>query len=164
MKHANSCNCNSFRITLSNTIDALGAMKRGKCADESGISAEHLHYAPLNLLTRLTSLFNSMLKHAYVPKQFRLGFIVPIIKDQQGNHADISNYRGITISPIISKLLEHILKIVFFAFLTTSHLQFGFKRNSSTAHGLHCMNQTVNYYVNNGIRVFFCFLDARKAH
>ena len=26
-KHTTSCNCNSFRITLSNTIDALAAMK-----------------------------------------------------------------------------------------------------------------------------------------
>ena len=162
-KHATACDCNSFRITLSDTIDALGAMKGGKCADESGISAEHLHFAPLNLLIRLTLLFNSMLKHAFVPRQFQLGFIVPIIKNQQGNHSDTSNYRGITISPIISKLLEHILKTVFFAYLSTSNMQFGFKRSSSTSHALHCMKQTVNYYVNNGSRVFCCFLDASKA-
>ena len=125
--------------------------------------AEHFHHAPLVFLVRLTNLFNCMLKHAYVPKQFCQGFIVPLIKDPQGNHADMGNYRGITISPIASKLFEHSLKIVFQDYLSTSEYQFGFKRNSSTVHALHCLKQTVNYYVDNGSRVFCCFLDASKA-
>ena len=73
------------------------------------------------------------------------------------------NYRGITISSIASKLLEHVLKAVFYEFLRTSDYQFGFKRNSSTTHALHCLKQTVNFYVNNGSRVFCGFLDASKA-
>ena len=104
-----------------------------------------------------------MLRHSYVPKQFRLGYIVPLVKDQGGNHGDIGNYRGITISPIISKLFEHVLKNVFFDFLSTSEYQFGFKRNSSTSHALHCLKQTVNFYVNHGSRVYCTFLDASKA-
>ena len=36
--------------------------------------------------------------------------MVPIIKDHSGNPADVGNYRGITISPAISKLFEHVLK------------------------------------------------------
>ena len=104
-----------------------------------------------------------MLKHAFVPKQFRFGYIVPLVKDQQGNKTDVNNYRGITISPLPSKLFEHVLKSVFFDFLTTSELQFGFKKNNSTVHALHCLKETVNYYVNNGSRVFCAFLDASKA-
>ena len=161
--HLVSCDCNSYCITLSNTIDALGAMKRGKSADGDDITAEHFHYAPISFLTRLTRLFNDMLKHAYVPKQFHFGTMIPIVKDNMGNHADSSNYRGITISAIASKVLEHVLKVVFFDFLKTTDHQFGFKRNSSTTHALHCLKQTVNHYVNNGSRVFSCFLDASKA-
>ena len=85
-------------------------MKSGKSADENGLSAEHFHHAPLNLLTRLTGLFNGMMRHSFVPKDFRFGFMIPIIKDNQGSHSDVSNYRGITISPIISKIFEHALK------------------------------------------------------
>ena len=89
--------------------------------------------------------------------------MVPLIKDQAGNHASTSNYRGITISPIISKLFEHVLKLVFFDSLTTSEHQFGFKKNSSTVHALHCLKTTVNHFINNGSRVFCTFLDASKA-
>ena len=150
-------------VSVLNVIDALLLMNGGKCADADGISVEHLHNAPLNLLQRLSSLFNIMLRHSFVPKQFQTGFIIPLIKDQQGNHADITNYRGITISPIVSKIFEHVLKMLFFEYLETSQYQFGFKKCSSTVHALHCLKETTNYYINNGSRVFCAFLDASKA-
>ena len=138
-------------------------MRKGKSADEDGVSIEHLHHSPLNILVRLTNLFNSMLRHSFVPKQFQSGFMVPIVKDNQGNLADVNNYRGITISPIISKVFEHVLKAIFFEHLSTSQHQHGFKKNSSTAHALHCLRETVNFYVNSGSRVYCSFLDASKA-
>ena len=162
-KHNESCNCMTENTSLSDVIDGLLSMKNGKSSDEDNIAAEHLMNAPLNLLVRLTQLFNQMLKHAFVSEQFRRGFMVPIIKDHQGNHSDIANYRGITISPIVSKLFEHALKITFWEYLTTSHYQFGFKKHNSTSHALHCLRETVNYYVNNGSRTFCTFLDASKA-
>ena len=55
------------------------------------------------------------------------------------------------------------MKLTFFESLTTSEHQFGFKKNSSTVHALHCLKSTVNHYVNNGSRVFCAFLDASKA-
>ena len=138
-------------------------MKTNKSSDEAGISAEHLHFAPLNFLVRVTDLFNRMLRHAFVPKEFRSGFIIPLVKDIHGNLADSGNYRGITISPILSKLFEHVLKAVFCESLSTSPYQFGFKKRSSTVHALHCLKETVNYYVDHGSRVFCSFLDASKA-
>ena len=98
--HKSACDCKKMYIDPLNVIDALGNMKLGKSMDESQIAAEHLHYAPLNFLLRVSILFNSMLGHAFVPKDFRSGFMIPIIKDSNGNKADTSNYRGTTISPI----------------------------------------------------------------
>ena len=88
-------------------------MQRRKCADSDGISAKHFSNAPVNVLIRLTHLFNTMLKHAFVPRQFQIGDLIPILKDQLGNHADTDNYGGITISPQASKILEHALKDIF---------------------------------------------------
>ena len=138
-------------------------MKSGKSADSDAILAEHILNAQLYLLQRLTSLFKAMLRHSFVPRQFCFGFMVPIVKDQQGNLAEVGNYRGITISPIVSKLFEHVLKPVFFDHLETSGNQFGFKKRNSTAHALHCLRETVDYYVKSESRVFCCYLDASKA-
>ena len=108
--HAISCDCSKYQITVHNLLDALYGMKPGKCADDDGLSAEHLHNAPISLLHRITTLFNNMLSHGFVPAQFRLGFMIPLIKDTSASHSDVGNYRGITISPLISKLFEHVLK------------------------------------------------------
>ena len=162
-RHRHSCDCNTRSVTVISVIDALLAMKGGKSADATGISVEHLHHAPLNFLSRLSLLFNAMLRHSFVPQQFHEGIMIPLVKDQQGNHSDVNNYRGITISPILSKVLEHILKTMFFEHLSTSQYQFGFKKSNSTVHALHCLRETVTHYVNNGSRVFCTFLDASKA-
>jgi hypothetical protein len=128
-------------------------MKPGKCADKEKIRAKHFLNDPFNLFVRLKILFTSILSHSSVPKQFRFGFMIPIIKDHQENHGDVGNYRGITISPIISKVFEHVLRIDFSDHISTSSYQFGFKKGASTVHALHCLKETINYYVDNGSRV-----------
>ena len=102
-------------------------LKKGKCCDDAKINAEHFFFAPLSLFDRITALFQQMMLHGYVPHQFQSGTIVPIVKDRQGDCGDMNNYRGITIAPILSKIFEHALKIVFQPFLTNTDL--GLKRS-----------------------------------
>ena len=161
--HSSNCDCDNYKISLENTFEAISTMKDGKSADDDGLSAEHFKNGPLLLFIKLTTLFNCMLSHGFVPYQFRYGTITPIIKDKSGNVSDINNYRGITISPLTSKIFERVLKARFSKFLTTSSYQFGFKGGSSTSHALFCLSETVNYYIDHGNRVFCSFLDASKA-
>ena len=161
--HAQNCDCNMHTITLENTIDAVFEMKPGKSSDDDGINAEHFQNGPLILYIKLSSLFNHMLKHAFVPNQFRFGTITPIIKDRHGNTSDVSNYRGITISAMPSKIFEHVLKVKFSHYLSTSSFQYGFKNKSSTSHALFCLKQTISYYIDHGSRTYCAFLDASKA-
>ena len=161
--HLSECNCERYDITVESVIEAICSLKSGKCGDDEGINAEHFHNAPYNFILRLSKLFKAMLLHSFVPNQFRLGHMVPIIKETNGSSSDISNYRGITISPIMSKIFDHLLKVMFSEQLTTSHLQFGFKKKNATTHAIFCLKQTVEYYINNGSRVYCTFLDASKA-
>ena len=160
--HSN-CNCHSQAITLENVLDAAFSLKKGKSADDHLVSAEHFFNAPLSLFDRLQHLFNSMMRHAFVPAQFQLGTIIPIVKDRQGDQGDLNNYRGVTIAPIFSKIFEHCLRIVFSEHLSTSQYQFGFKRKSSTSHAIFCLKESINYYTQRGSNVYCSFLDASKA-
>ena len=161
--HSSNCDCVNYKIDIEKTFEAICTMKDGKSADDDGLSAEHFKNGPLLLFIKLTSLFNSMLSHGFVPYQFRFGTITPIIKDRNGNASDVNNYRGITISPLISKIFERVLKGIFSKFLSSSPYQFGFKEKSSTSHALFSLSETVNYYIDHGSRVFCSFLDASKA-
>ena len=55
------------------------------------------------------------------------------------------------------------MKTVFSKHLETSPYQFGFKKKKSTSHALFCLKETINYYIENGSRVYCSFLDASKA-
>ena len=62
-KHNSNCDCASTNVTLATVIDAVCCLKSGKSADDEGMQAEHLLNAPLDLLTRISFLFNGMLSH-----------------------------------------------------------------------------------------------------
>jgi hypothetical protein len=162
-QHNLNCDCKTNPIKLDTMLDAIFSMKVGKCQDDMGLHAEHFLNAPIEFYKRLVILTNSMLQHSYIPEQFRYGFIIPLVKDHQGDKTKTDNYRGITISPIFSKIFEHCLRLCFGDYLTTSQWQFGYKRKSSTVHAIYCLKETINYYTNKGNDVYCAFLDASKA-
>ena len=52
-------------------------------------------YSHPSLIYHLRKLFNLIMQHGYVPKNFGDGVVVPILKDRLG---DVSSLRAITIS------------------------------------------------------------------
>jgi len=85
-----------------------------------------------------------MLIHGTVPNIFSSGVIVPVIKDKHGDSTDINNYRGITLSPSISKLFEKCL-LVKFGELLVSPQQFGFQKKLYCSHAIYSMRSVVDY-------------------
>ena len=92
------CNCQSHNISLQTVLDSAFSSKKGKCVDDESISAEHIFEAPLVLFDRFHQLFNCMLRHSYVPSQFQLGTVIPLVKDRHGDKGEMNNYCGITIA------------------------------------------------------------------
>ena len=72
------------------------------------------------------------LYHNFVPLGCLDTIIVPIVKNANGNLQDSSNYRPITLTSVIFKLLEHFILSRIETFLHTTHNQFGFKAQHST--------------------------------
>ena len=66
------------------------------------------------------------MKHGHVPSQFGQGIVIPLVKDKHGDLCDTDNYRGITVSCIMSKLFEHCLMNKCGHYLYSSDLQFEF--------------------------------------
>ena len=76
---------------------------------------------------------------------------------------DRADFRGISISPTISKVFEHCILDRYADFLITSDNQFGFKKNSSCSHAIYSMRCVVDYYVKFGSTVNLCAIDISKA-
>jgi len=104
----------------------------------------------------LHKLFNELLRHGYVPKEFGHGIIIPLVNDRQGNTSNIDNYRAITISSVISKVFELCVHDKFKGFLTSHPLQFGYKKGTGCQDAVFAVQQTVNYFV--VVALYFCLL------
>ena len=91
-----------------------------------------------------------------------MGIIVPILKPNKAA-AQVGSYRGITLTPVISKVFEQCLLKVLAPFLATSPMQFGFKRRTGCAKAIYTVRRVVNYFTNKGSTVNLCALDVEKA-
>ena len=145
---------------------SISKMKRGKAADLDGLMVEHLYYSHCLLPCILAKLFNMMMHIGHVPLRFGESYTVPILKNNDSIYnksVTVDDFRGISISPTISKVFEHCILDRYAEFLLTSDNQFGFKKNSSCSHAIYSMRCVVDYYVKFGSTVNLCALDISKA-
>ena len=95
-----------------------------------GISNEHIIHSPPVLSVHLSLLFNSFLRHGFVPSDYCFGVILPLLKNKHGDASKLDMYRGITVSCSFSKVFESVLSSVFDQWLTVDDLQYGFKNTA----------------------------------
>ena len=82
-----------------------------------------------------------------MPELFCSGvIIIPVPKDKSGDLTDSKNYRGITLSPVISKVFKLCLMDLYGEFLYSTDLQFVFKKQLSCSHFIYVMRKVVDYF------------------
>jgi hypothetical protein len=116
----------------------LSIMHRSKAADLNSLTVEHLQHCHELLSRPLVKFFNLIMKYGHVPYGLGINYIVPLPKDKIcGKSVNVDNFRGITITCVISKLFEHCLLDRFSHYclldrfshyFVSSHNQFGFKK------------------------------------
>ena len=141
----------------------VNALKNGKASGVDGLSKENITNCHPAIIVHLKLLFNMIYLHGFVPDDFGKGITIPVLKDKLGDVSSVDNYRPITISPVISKIFEYCLLFQFEGALDSSHLQFGFKNNSSCSHAIFLLKEVTDYFVSHGSNVYMASLDARKA-
>lgn len=77
-------------------------LRSGKAADELGSTAEHFKNSPSIVVEFLTNCFNAIIKEKQTPEVFKTG-IVPSVLKKGKNSMSMDNYRGITVTQVISK-------------------------------------------------------------
>ena len=97
-----------IKISQREVRQALHSLNNGKAADIHGLKAEHIKTAEQILIPSLTELFNIMLKCNRTIEPLNSAFILPVHKKGKDSLCT-DNYRGITITPILAKLMQHIL-------------------------------------------------------
>ena len=161
--HNTMGNTELITVTLSDVIDACNKQKRGKAPGPEGIAMESVIYGGPRLRIHLCLLFNLFIRYGYLPTSFMQSIMIPLVKNKCGDISDLNNYRAISVSPVLSKVLESVLYVHLQTDSDVDCYPFGFKPGQSTSLCTNALKETVDYYTSHGSHVFACFIDFSKA-
>ena len=96
-------------ITTEQAGKAVESLNRGKAPDFFGVTAEHFVYGGEALVEAATNIINSFFGFGKVTEALKIGTPTPVFK-KKGSCTDAKNYRGITVFPVITQILETVLR------------------------------------------------------
>ena len=145
--------------------DKLVNLKQNKSTGPDGIPPFILKSSAEVISHPLCSVINSSINTASFPAGWKHAHVKPLFKS--GDKSLFSNYRPISLLPVLSKTLEHVVRKQLLCHLNESRLlyplQSGFRSGySTTTTLLHCCN---DWYLalDHGLMVGVLFLDVAKA-
>ena len=111
-------------------------------------------------------LFNKFYDSSFFPEDWSTSIISPIPK--KGDTCKPSNYRGISLQPVISKIYINILNKRLTQWSDENEIigeeQAGFRKSYSTIDNLFCLQTLVTKYLKSkGGRFYAVFVDFEKA-
>ena len=145
---------------------SISLLKPKKAACPDSITAEHLLHGPVSQLARrLAPVFQAMLNLRCTPSCFNISHCIPLLKSRDSDPSNPSNYRGISISSVFSKVFESILLNKFMSFLSDQlhPLQGGFRKGLSSSHTSFILQEAIQGCRETHSKCYVAFLDARKA-
>ena len=132
-------NDNAFSMFLKPTNPAevskiISGLRNNKTPGFDGITAEVLKLSNEILSPVLSELINRSFERGIFPDCLKLAKVTPIPKS--GNDREVSNFRPISILPVISKVFERAMYTRVYHYFERFHLfkssQFGYRRKRST--------------------------------
>ena len=90
-------------VTVNDISASINEVPNDKSPGIDGLMSEHFKNASYRLNVAISVLLQAMLKHGFLPKQFMLTMIVPILKSKNGDITSKSNYRPIALATVCSK-------------------------------------------------------------
>ena len=123
-------------------------------------SLNHYWIIPVSFLT---DMLNHLIQTKRVSVVLKEGIVTPIYK--KGDASLPGNYRGITVTPVILKVLEHILNTRHNRILEPkqSGLQRGFTQGCSSLNAAVILTECIQESKNQGQNLLLTTLDAQKA-
>ncbi|XP_053393717.1 uncharacterized protein LOC128555455 [Mercenaria mercenaria] len=119
-------------VTLKELKVAIHGLNNNKAPDVYGLTAEHIKKGDKAILFVLLDIINSIIIDKKIPTSLKIGILTPVYK--KGSADNPANYRGISVTPIILKILERILSTRHDEILLQSQslLQYGFTKGKSS--------------------------------
>lgn len=149
-------------ISLADVLRAINRLNSGKAADIHGLAPEHIKLTAEVCAPLLVPLFRAMLDTGTIPTQLQQSYIIPVHKRGK-DPLSSDNYRGISISPIINKVFEHVITQKTEPLMSQNSLQFGFTKVTSPAFAVLAVTEAIAEAKDLHIPIYMVALDVKKA-
>ena len=150
-------------------LQVIESLSNCSTPDFFGISNKLLRTVSSYICEPIVHIANLSMTNGVFPEIFKSAIVIPIHK--KGDPSEISNYRPISLLPVISKVLERIIFQRLSPFVFGNHSsdslislhQYGFRAKFSTAHALIDATQFIRSQLDLKNTVLGLFLDFSKA-
>ena len=143
----------------------IKAMKDNKSPGVDGIPPKLLMETVDQISIPLARVFNLSLKEGVVPFEWKEANIIPLFKKGSRNKSE--NYRPVSLTSVICKLLERLIKDHMVDFLVKHKLlnssQHGFLKARSCLTNILCFLEEITKWIDVGSPVDIIYLDFQKA-
>ena len=143
----------------------IKAMKDKKSPGVDGIPPKLLMETVEQISIPLARVFNFSLKEGVVPFEWKAANIIPLFKKGSRNKSE--NYRPVSLTSVICKLLERLIKDHMVDFLVKHKLlnssQHGFLKARSCLTNMLCFLEEITKWIDVGSPVDIIYLDFQKA-
>ena len=100
---------NVTAVSADEITKAIKSINKGKSADFHGITIEHIIFVGSEMEELLVLFINIIFECGDIPEILKMGLLSPVYKKKRTKQ-QASNYRDITVLPVISKIIETIIK------------------------------------------------------
>jgi hypothetical protein len=162
-KSNNVQNMHECIVTTEDVCKAISMISENKATGLDNVSISHVKNAHPVLPVLLAKLFNVFIKAGFVPDDFGKGAVslIPKFKGNK-NHVVADDFRGITISSVVSKIFEHCL-LKYITCIKTSDRQFGFKKGVGCRNSIHALHNVLTYFNKRQCTVNIGSIDLKRA-
>ena len=164
MRRLASMDTSNIVVTSSMVQEIIADLHNKKAQDKNGFRAEHLKLLSPRAMQTLANCLTSIINNRSVPSNLKTSYKLPLPKKGK-NPLLQDNYRGITISAILGKVLEKSCILIGGQDITkeTSPLQCGFTEGRSPGMATLILSEAMAEARDVGSDLVVATLDARKA-
>lgn len=152
-------------ISKEEILFAIRKLKNSKAPGQDGLIAEFFKHFNDTAMEFLVTLFNILFTNGIYPNNWTESVILPLFK--KGDKNNTHNYRGISLSDVISKLYSSVINKRLTEWIRinniTGEMQAGFKKGYSTIDHVFTLMAAIQKQFVNDRKLYVAFIDFEKA-
>ena len=161
----NNIELNTVEITEDKVIQSVSKLQDNKAAGVDGLNSTFVKKCIEGISRPVTEIFKESIRTGEIPQDWRDAYVTAIFK--KGVKTDPGNYRPVSLTSQICKMLEKIIKEEIVSYLEENELlkdtQHGFRRGRSCLTNLLDFFQTLTNEIDKGESMDILYLDFKKA-